>query len=154
MKKKSSPRLKNFDYKGPYAYSITICTHQKRRYFENPQVVDLVLNYLVKEAQRHSYQIYGYCFMPDHLHLLVKGQVNSTLKGFIKAFKQKAAFYFKKTFSDKLWHLSYYDHVLRREKSLVDVALYIFNNPVRAHLVENFKDYPYLGSLIFDINEM
>ena len=154
MKKKSSPRLKAFDYQGAYAYFITIGTHQKQRYFENPGVVEFALKHLAEEAQRHSCEIYVYCFMPDHLHLLVRGEDDTRLGGFVKAFKQMTGFYFKKKYTDKLWHLSYYDHVLRSEESLLDVASYILNNPVRAGMVESFKHYPYLGSLVFDIDEM
>ena len=60
-------------------------------------------------------------------------------------------FYFKKKYEEKLWHLSYYDRILRKEESLRDVAIYIFNNPVRKELVENFIDYKFLGSFVFDV---
>ena len=92
--------------------------------------------------------------MADHLHLLITGKSESSLKDFMQLFKQKTEFYFRRRFNDRLWHLSYYDHILRKEESLKDVALYIFNNPVRKGLVNDFRQYSHLGSLIFDINDI
>jgi len=154
MKKKASPRLKDFDYKGPFAYFLTICTYKKKDYFKNEDVVELVLDHLLEIAQANNYKIYSYCFMPDHLHLLLTGESESSLNDFMQLFKQKTEFYFRERFGDRLWHLSYYDHIFRKEESLKDVALYIFNNPVRKGLVNDFRQYSHLGSLVFDINEI
>ena len=43
---------------------------------------------------------------------------------------------------------------LRKEELLKEVARYILENPVRKGLVDNFKEYPFLGSRIFDITEL
>ena len=76
------------------------------------------------------------------------------INGDIAEFKQKTEFHFKKNYQERLWHLSYHDHVLRKEESVNDVALYILNNPVRKGMVDDFKKYDYLGSCVFDIKEM
>jgi putative transposase len=89
--------------------------------------------------------------MPDHLHLLLVGEEYSPLTRFMKLFKQKSSFIFKKSHGDPLWQKSYYDHVLRKEEALEEVALYIYNNPVRKGLVTDYKDYPFLGSLELDM---
>ncbi len=154
MKIKSSPRLKSFDYYGAYAYFLTVCTYHKKMYFEKSSIVELMLKVLKGEADKFKFEIFVYCFMPDHLHLLLLGSEDSSLKNFMRVFKQRSSFYFKKRYGEKLWHLSYYDRILRKEKSLRDVALYIFNNPARKGLGENFMDYKFLGSFAFDINEI
>jgi REP element-mobilizing transposase RayT len=41
-----------------------------------------------------------------------------------------------------IWQEGYYDHALRSEESLPDVARYIVMNPVRAGLVKSIRDYP------------
>lgn len=48
-----------------------------------------------------------------------------------------------------LWQRSFYDHALRREETLSDVARYIWHNPVRAGLVMRARDYPWSGSLVW-----
>jgi len=34
------------------------------------------------------------------------------------------------------------------------VARYIFENPVRARLVETIREYPYLGSEVFSVDDV
>ena len=151
MKIKSSPRLEDFNYKGGYVYSITICTFKNEKYFLKESTVALVLNFLKDISAKHECTIFVYCFMPDHLHLLLQGNNKTSLTFFIKELKQLSGFYFKKKTNRKLWHLSFYDHILRKEDGLERIALYILNNPVRKGLVKDFKEYPYLGSFIYDI---
>jgi putative transposase len=143
------PRLKSFDYIGTYAYFITIITIEHAVYFKEPEVVNAVIEILNETARCEGFRIFTYCFMPDHLHLLVIGDDNnSNLKKFINLFKQKSGYWFKKNYNTNLWHVSYYDHVLRKEENIENVSLYILENPVRKGLVLDFKEYPYSKSLL------
>jgi putative transposase len=150
IKYSKCPRLKLFDYSGPYCYFITICTYSKVEYFKGKIIVGNILEELMHCATAYDFSIIAYCFMPDHLHLLVAGKDNSSLKKFIKIFKQKTAYNFKTKNSNILWQRSYYDHVVRKEESVEDIARYILENPVRKGLVEDYRDYPFSGSLVFD----
>ena len=88
-------RLKEFDYSGFHSYFITICTANKQPYFIEGNVVKEIIIELGNEANSFGFQVYSYCFMPDHLHLLLIGKENSKLIEFIKAFKQKTGYLFK-----------------------------------------------------------
>ena len=126
------PRLINFDYIGTYAYFITILTKDRAIYFREAATVEGVVSILNETARSERFGILTYCFMPDHLHLLVIGDNgNSNLKKFINLFKQKSGYWYKKSYSTNLWHISYYDHVLRREENIENVSMYILENPVR-----------------------
>ncbi len=105
-------------------------------------------------ASQFRFAIIAYCFMPDHLHLLLAGDETSSLKDFMKIFKQRSGFYFKQERNAPLWQPSYYDHILRQEESLKEVARYIFENPVRKGLVDDYRAYPFLGSMVFDPSEL
>ena len=146
------PRIKYFSYKGYFAYFLTICTDSKKQIFITNGVVELVLNHLKEASNKFGFQIYAYCFMPDHLHILVvANKEKASLTNFLKIFKQKSGYHFKQKYRRKLWQPSFYDHVLRKKESLNSIAEYIFFNPVRKGLVEDFKGYPYLGSLMFEL---
>jgi len=94
----------------------------------------------------HAFEVLAYCFMPNHVHLLVAGlTATSRLKPFMEQFKQITGFAFKQEHRVPLWHRSYHDRVLRREESIESVANYIWANPVRAGIVESAEDYPYSG---------
>jgi len=86
--------------------------------------------------------------------LLLSKSPKSDLKRVIKDFKQKSGFMFIRQFKKKLWHLSYYDHILRKEEELLETAKYIFNNPVRKRLVNTFKEYSFSGSMMYRIEEL
>ena len=95
--------------------------------------------------------------MPDHLHLLVGAGANADLMGFVKRFKQATGWWFlnrylagsPKASPTSLWHKSYHDHVVRSEEDLLQIAMYILGNPVRAGLVESFEDYAFSGSFVW-----
>jgi putative transposase len=96
--------------------------------------------------------------MPDHLHVLVSGDESSSLKEFVRLFKQLTGYWYKREVgckdadatgfgaTEKLWQGSYYDHVLRSDEDLARVASYILENPLRKGLVQNWQDYEFMGS--------
>ncbi|MFH1576267.1 MAG: transposase [Candidatus Margulisiibacteriota bacterium] len=134
-------------------YFITICTFEKQSFFTCEEAVKDVLCCLKQEADGFLFTIYAYCFMPDHLHLLLISDEDADLVKFMKMFKQKSSYYFKKQNGKKLWQGSYFDHVIRKEKQINDIAGYIFYNPVRKKMVDDFREYPYLGSFMFELDQ-
>jgi len=77
--------------------------------------------------------------MPDHLHWLVQLGTNPLPKvvGLMKGRASRLA-----AAGGPLWQRGYYEHAIRDEESLVDVARYIVANPLRAGLVRRIGDYP------------
>jgi REP element-mobilizing transposase RayT len=85
--------------------------------------------------------------MPDHLHLAVEGRrEDADLKIFIKRMKQFSGFYFKQAHGVTLWQRYGYEHVLRSNEDTKGVVRYILENPLRAHLARDVRDYPFFGS--------
>lgn len=151
MFKRKSIRLNHDLYQGQQAYSLTLCTANRKEIFKNDQLVNFFLSQLDELAEKHNFEIYTYCFMPDHLHLLLIGTSEvADVQKFIKLFKQKIGYWFKQKYGENLWQKSYFDHVLRQEEDLKEVARYILENPVRANLVDNYLDFPFSGSFVFE----
>jgi putative transposase len=138
------PRLRDFTYEGPYAYFLTVLTKGRAAYFKEEKVVHNLIDILFEISQSEGFKVITYCFMPDHLHLLLVGQEDkSNLKKFVSSFKQRSGYWFKKKGNEDLWHVSYYDHILRKEESLEAVSIYILENPVRKGLVCDYREYPF-----------
>jgi REP element-mobilizing transposase RayT len=90
--------------------------------------------------------------MPEHLHMLVQGQEDSSnLVRFVQRYKQLTAYEYKQRTASKLWQDSYFDRVLRSDEPLVTVAEHIFNNPVSAGLVETATLYSLSGGEYFNV---
>jgi putative transposase len=101
--------------------------------------------FLNEVAYSRSANIHAYCLMPDHLHALVAVAPNESLEDFVKVFKQVSGFRVKRLTGKPVWQTSYYDRILRREEAVVDVAAYIWDNPVKVGLADSPADYPWSG---------
>src|SRR5262245_38440207 len=152
---KLSPRLKTFDYLGCYRYFLTICTYDRTRLFVDDQSVRLVLMQLSRTAGDQWFVVIAYCFMPDHVHILVEGNHPAAdFCEFVRIFKQRSAFAWKQRSGTALWQRGYFEHVLRDDEDTIGVARYILENPVRGNLVQRPEDYPYLGSMTMEVREL
>jgi putative transposase len=155
MPYKLSPRLKTFDYLGFYRYFLTICTDDRVPIFIDDRSVDLVLMHLSRTADDQRFSVMAYCFMPDHVHLLVEGiHPAADFREFVRIFKQRSSFAWKRRNGMALWQRSYFEHVLRDDEDTIGVAKYILENPVRGNLVERPEDYPFLGSMTMEVRHL
>jgi putative transposase len=149
------PRLPADRYQGPRAAFLTFCTSHRTPHFRSPEIVASVLGQLLRTATETQVEIAIYCFMPDHLHMLVEGGLNDSDAGrFVKLGKQRSGFIAKRTFYIKLWQPSYYDHVLRENEASQGVVRYILENPVRAGLSASVTEFPFTGSSKWTIHEL
>ena len=93
--------------------------------------------------------------MPDHVHLLIEGlRDDSDARKFIVKSKQCSAHAYATTFRERLWQPFGYEHVLRDDEKVQVVARYILENPVRSGLASCVRDYPFIGSQVFDLNDL
>ena len=130
LRYKKRVRLRTFDYKGCYRYSVTVCTSNKRDILCDRSIVFWLIDILKKKSKLFRFKVWAYCFMPNHLHLLIEGEEDgSDMIKFITSFKQDTGFHYKRKFGYRLWQVNFYEHVLRKEEATESVANYIFNNP-------------------------
>jgi putative transposase len=138
---RKSPRLSTFQYRGAYAYSVTIVAACRRPVFRESVLVEGCVHHLGISARKYGFMVRAYCFMPDHLHLLVTGDEWSSLPDFARHFKQLTGYAYSRRTGRKLWQTSYWDHVLRAEEDIEVVARYVWGNPVRAGIVGDYRAY-------------
>jgi len=145
------------NYQGAKAYSVTITTYRRTPWSRDVTVAEYCVGALKEAADQGPFRVYAYCFMPDHLHLLMGADADANLVRFVKSFKQGTGWWFRnrnlagslKASPTLLWQKSYHDHVVRSEEDLLQIAKYIVGNPVRAGLVESAEDHPFSGSLVW-----
>ena len=145
MRLRQSPRLRDFHYTGPFAYHLTLVTRGRLPIFKADDVVQSCLQAIEIACDRLGFDTLAFCFMPNHLHLLLAGRDGSSLRDFVRYFKQTSGYHFKRRHGTGLWQISYYDHVVRRDEDVGRIATYIWDNPVRAGLVESRLNYEFSG---------
>src|SRR5439155_10713803 len=115
--------------------------------------VDRTRGELLRTAVDYRFAGIVYCFMPDHFHGLFETMASTCdFRKFANMFKQRSAFAHKSAAGDKLWQDGYFDRVLRREETTLDVIAYILDNPIRASLCSDPREYPYTGSTLYSID--
>jgi putative transposase len=142
-------------YSGEKIVSFSICIKEGKRIFINDSIFNIFGKILIPSLEKYNSAAVVYLFMPDHVHMILAGRKTpSNVLNSMKIFKQKTGFWFSQNVPDIKWQKDFYDHILRNNKDMKNQIRYILNNPVRKGLVSNWKDYPYKGSTLYDLNEL
>jgi len=142
-------------YIGFVRCSFTLCIYNKKPLFTSEEIVQLFNRILKEELQKQNIINWAYIYMPDHLHLVVEGTSdNSDLLKAINIFKQRTGYWLLKNMNPFRWQKNYYDYIHHKDEDLKKHIYYIFNNPVRKGMIENWEDYHFKGSLDFEINDI
>ncbi len=154
-KQRKQIHLKDFDYSSnEYIFFITICTVDKQPYFCDPKISKIIIDELEYRRRNKEIKLFCYCIMPDHLHLLISLSENytkkegafgeRTLQNWVSAFKRYTSRISGQTNDIRpLWQANFFDHVVRKDESLIEICSYILNNPVRKGMVLSWEEYPY-----------
>ena len=123
---------------------LTACTASRRDVFADPDHADL-LTTEIRRLHGEEWRVLGFCVMPDHVHLLVLN-LRGSLIDFMRTLKGRTARGLRGSLAGRLWQRSFHDHLLRRNEDIAVTLLYLFENPVRAGLVEEWTQHPWSGS--------
>jgi putative transposase len=146
-------RLPRRFYKGNVIVAFTLCIKNKSELFTERIIFDIFENILLTESKKQNCEILVYLFMPDHCHLILKGNCeNSDPLTAINRFKQKSGYWLSKNDSGIRWQKNYFDHILRDHEHLQKHIEYILNNPVRKRIVTHWRKYPFKGSTKYNVN--
>lgn len=155
MRKRCPTHLPGFSYLGYHRYSLTFCTLNRAQVFTAGDIVGLVQSQILRAAAAEAFDLVAYCFMPDHLHLVAEGTTDqSDLKRFIKFAKQFSGFDYKQRTGTTLWQRYSYEHVLRDDESLARTVRYVLENPVRAGYVTAPREYLFVGSSVYTLEQL
>ncbi len=110
-------RLRSFSYTGLHRYFLTFCTNSRRPLFISKRVVDAAWSQILRAAQDCAFTVIAYCFMPDHLHLLIQAELEcADCKRFIARAKQFSGYQHSQQFGGRLWQRYGFEHVLRDDE--------------------------------------
>jgi len=138
------PRLRKFDYVGEHRYFVTCCVAGRRKAFIDRTAVDCVHTQILRTCSDKAFVGLSAVFMPDHLHLLLKGAcTSSAFLPFMKLMRQRTAIFYRRLRGDSLWQDGFFDRVLRPDDDTSAVARYMVLNPVRAGLVSKPEEHPF-----------
>jgi REP element-mobilizing transposase RayT len=147
--------LSKFSFVGMQYYSLTWRCFERQEHFTQRDRYELVWQQFLRASAETNVANVVHCFMPDHVHQLVKGlTAEADAKDYIKRAKQYGGYYFKKAFRAELWERDGHNHVILGDREVNAQARYIIQNPVRAGLVQRPEDYPFTGSQIYTAHQL
>lgn len=131
-------------------------------YFTDPSVCKIMLNHLYAQDGL-LYELKAFCIMPNHVHLLIslanqltdpKGYLLDEhqlqisyrpLSEIMRQLKGASAREINQHLGrrDSFWQKDSYDHYVRNERAYRNILYYILHNPVKAGLVQDWREYPY-----------
>ena len=126
-------------------YSITLATLGRVPLLttaETPRIIFECFDWLETDKRLEWLCI---MIMSDHVHTVFQLREKQTLSKLIQSFKRFTTKQInaKLARSRSVWQENYYDHGIRRDESLNEIIRYCYENPVRAGIVGQPKDYPY-----------
>ena len=121
-------------------YFITICCQQRGPNHLCDGTISKVLFDTARiYHERRRWNLNLLLLMPDHLHGLIGIDGRDSLSQLIRDYKRITA-----KMAGIEWQRNFFDHRLRHVESLSEKFAYICQNPVRAGLVRDEQDWPYV----------
>jgi len=148
-------------------YFITITTVGWIDVFTRLRQKEVIINSLKYCQKNKGLEIYAYCIMPSHIHMLCKAKEGFVLSNIIRDFKKftskkivevildypesrrewmleyfiKTCAHLKRDQQYKVWQTGYHAEVLRTNWFIKQKINYIHNNPVKDKIVSQAEDY-------------
>ena len=93
--------------------------------------------------RKYSFKLYGYCLMPNHVHLILDVRKGRNLAKIMQGLNLTYTIWFNKKYKKvgHLWQNRYKSMVIQKDKYLLDCIAYIELNPVRAKISTSPLNY-------------
>ena len=132
---RKSTRLQKYDYSSNNYYFITICTHNKKCIFGTIESLNVNGEIAKKELELIPQRYEGvyldnYIVMPNHIHaIIVLENQKKSLSEIIGLYKSGVSKKIReKNGSVQVWQRSFHDHIIRNERSYLEIWEYVTYN--------------------------
>jgi len=128
-----------------YPHHITQRGNNKETVFFDDKDKEFYLKTLVRYSHEKALEIWAYCLMNNHVHILAVPKKADSLARGIGGINLIYTQYINRKHkrSGRLWQNRFYSTIVEKEPYLWAVARYIELNPVRAKIAIRPEDYPW-----------
>ena len=124
-------------------YHIVFRGVNKQPIFQDKFDFQVMIKYLEKVKKFIPHALYAYCFMTNHVHLLIKENEMGDISQIMKRLLTKYALYYNNKYerSGHLFETRYKSKAILSNDHLIASFRYIHLNPVKAEICEYAKQY-------------
>jgi len=128
-----------------YPHHITQRGNNKETVFFDNKDRQFYLDALQRYRNKYGMEIWAYCLMGNHIHILAVSKKEASLARGIGGTNLIYTQYINRKYkrSGRLWQNRFFSTIVEKEPYLWAVARYIERNPIRAGLVKKAEDYPW-----------
>ena len=114
-------------------------------WLKNEEIAGFVQDCFLYWHAEQRFKLVAFCIMPNHVHAIVYKIQRPLFRIFqtIKTYTAKQANSVLHRHGKHFWQRETYDHLIRDRKEFNNQLLYVLNNPVKARLVEEWRDWPF-----------
>ena len=124
-------------------YHLMVRGNQKQKVFRQDKDYQQYLRKLRWYKHKYSFRVYGYCLMPNHVHLFGEIEKKENLSKFMQSINRSYTAYFNEAYEKvgHLWQGRFKSRVIVKDQSLINCISYIELNPVRDNMVRFPHNY-------------
>lgn len=129
-------------------YHIIVRGNEKKDIFKNNGDKKMYLDIIARMKKKYNFLIYSYCIMDNHAHLIINDNGND-ISQIMKSIGVSYAILYNRKYK-RVGHLfqgRFKSHLIDSDRYLLEVSKYIHNNPVKAGITADPKDYPWSSYL-------
>jgi putative transposase len=124
-------------------YHVMMRGNEKKAVFYDNEDRNKYLDTMLKMKEDGNYQLYAYCLMKNHVHLLIR-EKEDAIQRTMKRICVSYVYYFNNKYqrTGHLFQDRFRSEVIEKESYILAATRYIHNNPVKAGIVkaaENFS---------------
>lgn len=126
-----------------YPHHITQRGNNRAPVFFDDEDRQVYLKLLAGYTQKHQIQIWAYCLMNNHIHLLAVPETEASLARGIGLTNQMYTQYLNRKLKQtgRIWQNRFFSCVVENVQYLWAVARYIERNPLKAGVVASVEEY-------------
>ena len=124
-------------------YHIITRGNQRQRVFWDQFDYTKYLKKLKFYKKGLGFKLYGYCLMPNHIHIIGQMERKENLAIFMQSINNSYTFYFNFKYKKvgHLWQGRFKSKIITKNRYLLDCISYVELNPVRANIVISPCEY-------------
>lgn len=126
-------------------YHVTCRGDNREPIFLDDQDYQQYLLFLRRYKDQFGFLLYGYCLMPNHVHLVIEPSLSGTISKIMLCANTRYTQYFNRRYG-RVGHLfqgRFHSRLIEKDAYLLAASRYVHLNPVAAHLCRRPDDYPW-----------
>ena len=124
-------------------YHLIARGNQQQKIFREKKDYEEYICRVKRYKKKYGFNLYGYCLMPNHIHMLGEVTPAPKLSRFMASLLRSYTTYFNDKYGKEghLWQGRFKSRVIVKDRYFIDCLNYIELNPVRADLVKTPYEY-------------